>query len=267
MKIGLIRCVVLLVGAILSLHAFSGEDVYQKKCASCHESYIPMKKLMKNFVKHKNRLLKLKAPTLNQLSYRLKQQIGDSSGDEDMHRMEVEAFIFDYLNHPNKQKTVCLHDVIQYFPVMPSMKGKISEEEVEAVSNYIYDFDKNMVEQKSVKYESFSVALKKVIKSNKIIMIEAVSKHCHFCKKMEREVMIDEGVVSVLKKDFVAVTVDISKNPLPMGLTAELTPTFFFINKDKNILRRIVGARNTEDFLQILKKVKMSQKGENYGKH
>ena len=103
-----------IISLVSSMHASEGKTVYQKKCASCHEAYIPMPKLMENFVEQKNKLLNLKAPTLNQLSYRLKQQIGDPKGDEEIHRMEVSAFIADYLNNPDKEKSVCLRDVIQY---------------------------------------------------------------------------------------------------------------------------------------------------------
>ncbi len=252
-------CLTLLFFANCSF-ANEGEKVYQAKCVSCHESYIPMTKLMENFVERKNTLLHLKAPTLNQLSYRLKQQIGDPKGDEEIHRMEVSAFISDYLNNPDKQKTVCLRDVIQYFDTMPSMKGQISEEEIEAVSEYIYDFDKKIVAKKGVKHELFDTALQKAQKNDKIIILKVMTEHCHFCKKMDREVMVDDQVVKALQKDFVLVQVDITKNALPLGLTAELTPSFFFIDKNKNILQKIVGSWNVEDFLEILKKVNM-QKG------
>ncbi|MCF6205784.1 MAG: DUF255 domain-containing protein [Sulfurovum sp.] len=219
-----------------------------------------MSKLIENFTKHKNKLLKLKAPTLNQLSYRLKQQIGDPKGDEEIHRMEVEAFISDYLQYPDKQKSVCLRDVIQYFPTMPSMKGKITQEEIAAVSEYIYDFDTQVVEEKSVEHATFDKALQEAKEYDKIIMVEAVSEHCRFCKKMAREVMIDEKVVPLLKKDFVVVTVDINKEPLPLGLSAELTPTFFFIDKNRKVLLRVVGAWNVEDFLEILKEAESNHK-------
>lgn len=237
------------------LSANEGEEVYQKKCASCHEAYIPMTKLMENFVEQENRLLKLKAPTLNQLSYRLKQQIGDPKGDEEIHRMEVSAFIADYLNNPDKQKSVCLRDVIQYFDTMPSMKGQITEEELASVSEYIYDFDKKVVAEKAVKHELFDTAFREAQKSNKIIVLKAMTEHCHYCKKMDREVLVDDQVVKALQKDFVVVQVDITKKPLPLGLTAELTPSFFFIDKNKKVLQKVVGSWNVEDFLVILKEV------------
>ncbi len=235
------------------LFANEGEKVYQTKCASCHEAYIPMTKLMENFVEKENKLLKLKAPTLNQLSYRLKQQIGDPKGDEEIHRMEVSAFISAYLNNPDKQKTVCLRDVIQYFDTMPSMKGQISEEELESVSEYIYDFDKKVVTEKGVKHELFDTALQEAQKTNKIIVIKVMTEHCRYCKKMDREVLVDDQVVKALQKDFVVVQVDITKSSLPLGLTAELTPTFFFIDKNKKVLQKVVGSWNVEDFLEILK--------------
>ncbi len=256
-----------LLGVSTSLYAVSGKTVYEQKCSSCHEAYIPMSKLVENFTERDNRLLKLKAPTLNQLSYRLKQQIGDPKGDEDIHRMEVTAFISDYIINPDKQKTVCLRDVIRYFPTMPSLKGKISGEEIEAVSTYIYDFDTQIIEQKGVKHESFASALKEAKKSDKIIMVEAVSQHCRFCKKMEREVMIDARVVSLLRRDFVVVTVDVNKASLPMGLSAEMTPSFFFIDRDQKLLSRVVGAWNVEDFIEILKEAKAKYKGVSHEKN
>jgi len=244
-----------IIGLGSFLYADDGEEVYQKKCASCHEAYIPMPKLMKNFVEQKNKLLNLKAPTLNQLSYRLKQQIGDPKGDEEIHRMEVGAFMSDYLKNPDKQKSVCLRDVIQYFDTMPSMKGQISEEEIESVSEYIYDFDKKIVAQKGVKHEFFDIALEEAQKNNKLIVVKAMTEHCHFCKKMDREVLIDDDIVKALQKDFIVVQVDITKKSLPLGLTAELTPTFFFIDRNKKVLQKIVGSWNVEDFLEILKEI------------
>ena len=38
-------------------------------------------------------------------------------------------------------KSVCQDEVMQYFKEMPSMHGQIDDEELEEVSNYIYDFE------------------------------------------------------------------------------------------------------------------------------
>ena len=49
--------------------------------------------------------------------------------------------------------------------------------------------------------------------------------------------------------------VDISKNRLPLGLKADMTPTFFFIDKNEKVIKAIPGAWNVEDFLEILKEI------------
>lgn len=245
---GISLCMVFLFGT-------EGKVVYEQKCASCHEGYIPMGKLSENFLEKNNEMLKLKAPTMNQLSFRLKQQIGDPKGDSEIHRMEVEAFISDYLINPDKEKTFCMDEVIKHFDTMPSMKGKITEEEMSAVSEFIYDFDSKAVSEHIVKYEAFDKALEKAKTEDKIVMIKATSKHCHFCIKMDREVMVDESVKTALHKDYVVVEVDISKKRLPLGLNADFTPTFFFIDKNEKVIKAIPGAWNVEDFLEILKEI------------
>ncbi len=248
--------------SVTCLWANEGEEVYKTKCASCHTDFVSVEKLMENFMEKNNTLLNLKAPTLNQLSFRLKQQIGDPKGDEDIHRMEVGAFIADYLIHPDKQKSICMPEVIQYFETMPSMKGQLSKDEIEAVSEFLYDYESQLIKEKSVKYETFDVALEKAGKEDKIIMIKATSEHCHYCKKMDREVLVEDEVVQALQKDFIAVSVDVGKTTLPLGLKADMTPTFFFIDKDKKMIKRIPGSWNKEDFLEILKEAKIAKRSQ-----
>ena len=250
--------------SVTCLWANEGEEVYKTKCASCHTDFVSVEKLMENFMEKNNTLLHLKAPTLNQLSFRLKQQIGDPKGDEDMHRMEVGAFVADYLIHPDKQKSVCMPEVIKYFETMPSMKGQLSEDEIEAVSVFLYEYESQLIKAKSIKYEAFDIAIDKALKEDKIIMIKATAEHCHYCKKMDREVLIEDEVVKALQKDFIAVSVDVSKDTLPLGLKASMTPTFFFVfvDKDKTRTKRVPGAWNKEDFLEILKEAKIAKRSQ-----
>jgi len=249
--------VLLCLGLLL---ATEGKEVYEKKCASCHQGYISMSKLKKNYLDHNNTLLKLTAPTLNQLSYRLKQRIGDPKGDNDLHRMEVAAFISDYVINPEREKSLCLDDVMQHFKTMPSLKGKISEDELEEVSTYIYDSENKILAEKGVQYEGFEKALEKAKKEHKIIMLKVMTKYCHFCRKMDREVMIEEDVVKAIEKDFIPVSIDISIHKLPLGLKTELTPSFIFIDENAKVLLNLPGAWDKIDFLDILREAKMKYK-------
>lgn len=242
------------------LFGVEGQKVYEEKCASCHQGFIPMSKIKENFQDHNNTLLKLTAPTLNQLSYRLKQRIGEPKGDNDIHRMEVAAFISEYVLHPDREKSLCLDDVMQHFQTMPSLKGKVTEDELEAVSAYIYDFEKKSAEEDSVQYRGFEQVLKKAKKEHKIIMLKAMTKDCHFCRKMEREVMVEKEVVDLLEEDFITVTIDISATELPLGLKTELTPSFIFIDENAKVLMNIPGSWNKMDFLEILREAKRKQR-------
>jgi len=246
--------------SLLSVFANEGKVLFEKHCASCHTPFVSMSKLKENFLDHNNTLLNLKAPTLNQLSYRLKQRVGDRHGDEDLHRMEVTAFMSDYVLNPSIDKSICLDDVIQHFKTMPSLKGLVTEDDLDKIGTYLYDFDEVMIKKKSLQYEGFSTALAKAKKEHKIIMIKAKSKECHFCRKMDREVMIEPEVMQAIQKDFIPVSIDISIHALPLGIKTDITPSFIFVDENAHILGNIPGAWGKKDFLVLLKEAKLSIK-------
>ena len=67
----------------------------------------------------------------------IKQQIG-SKEDVEFQIEEDIDFVKDYLFNPDKAKTICLEGVIRHFDTMPSMEGKITEEEIEDVTFFLY---------------------------------------------------------------------------------------------------------------------------------
>lgn len=242
---------ILILSSLLS--ADSGKEIYEKKCASCHKLYIAPSLLLENFMEKNNTILKLTAPTINQIVFRLKSRIGDPKGDEDIHKMEIDSFIADYLMNPDKSKSVCLPKVIRHFDVMPSLKGKISVEEIEAVSDFLYNYNPNDFVEKKLKLVAYEKALKIAQKEHKIIIIKLTREHCHFCKKMDREVFSDKDIVESLNRNFIVVEVDIGKETPPLGLKMGMTPTFIFVSEDEKIMAKIPGAWTKQDFLEILK--------------
>ena len=127
----------LILGTVLYA---DGEEIYKQKCAECHAYYVPVDILMENFMKLQNKKLQLKGPTINQLNFRLKQMIGEADGDREFHKMEVVEYVKDYVYKPDKQKSVCIPEVLDSFETMESMQGKISEEDLEAVAEWIYEY-------------------------------------------------------------------------------------------------------------------------------
>jgi len=245
--------------SMVSSYADRGKDVYNNICSKCHEGYLPEEQLSQNFLEQNNTLLNLKAPTISQISLHMKQKIGDPRSDEDIRRMAVSAFIADYIIYPDKQKSVLNPAVGKFFETMPSLKGKLNTEDIEAISNYVYDYDydRKIKKEKKIDYISFEKALIKAKKENKIILIKATAPHCRFCKKMDNETLKDKQIINMLEKKFIVVSVDVSKETLPLGLNVNMTPSFFFIFPEKNNdhvkIKRIPGSWSKEDFLDILK--------------
>jgi thioredoxin-related protein len=239
----------------------TGQEVYKTKCASCHQLYISPSKLIENFMEQNNSILKLTAPTVNQIVFRLKSRIGDPKGDQEIHRMEVDSFIADYLMNPDKEKSVCLPKVLKHFKTMPSLKGKISVDEIEAVSGFFYDYNPDDYVEHKMPAIAYEKALKVAKEKNKIILIKLSRENCHFCEKMDREVFSDEEVIEAMNKDFTVVSLDIGKEALPLNLKKGMTPTFIFVNKNEKIMAKIPGSWTKKDFLEILKEA-VKAKGE-----
>ena len=253
----------LLLFSTLVLAEVTGKEVYETKCASCHKLYIPASELIENFMEQNNSILKLTAPSVNQMVFRLKSRIGDPKGDEDIHRMEIDSFVADYLMNPDKSKSVCLPKVLKHFETMPSMKGKISVDEIDAVSTFLYEYNPDDHIEKKLLLVDYSKALENAKKEDKIILLKLTREHCHFCKKMDQEVFSDTDIRDALNKNFKVVEIDIGKETLPLGLKKGMTPTFVFVSKNEKIMAKIPGAWTKKDFLEILKEaVKAKDKGE-----
>ncbi len=131
------------VGLILLMAAVSlvaaeqkvdGEQVFEKVCASCHIKMITKEETKKIFKT-------VKAPPMVEVSNQLKNNIKIVDDiDDDMHRAVVIAFIKDYVIYPHMDKAMCDAMALEKFDLMPSLKGKMSEEELNAVAAWVYDF-------------------------------------------------------------------------------------------------------------------------------
>lgn len=117
-----------------------GSKLFDQKCASCHiTKFYSLDKLGENYM-NGNKILKLKAPVLNQLTFRLKQQLGDKS-DPEFQYYQISDFIKDYAINPERNKSLCMEMVLDIFGTMPSMKGQVTEAELEKISHFMYWYD------------------------------------------------------------------------------------------------------------------------------
>lgn len=128
---------ILLTGAISLMgveQKIDGEKVFDKDCASCHVKMITAQETKKVFKA-------LKAPPMIEVSGQLKKNIKIVDDiDDEIHRAVVIAFIKDYVIYPHLDKSMCHAMALEKFGLMPSLKDKISEEELNAVAAWVYDF-------------------------------------------------------------------------------------------------------------------------------
>jgi cytochrome c553 len=111
-----------------------GEKVFDTKCASCHIKMITKPELKKIFKT-------VKAPPMIEVSNQLKKNIKIVEDiDDEIHRAVVIAFIKDYVIYPDLDKSMCEAMALEKFDLMPSQKGNLTEEELNAVAAWIYDY-------------------------------------------------------------------------------------------------------------------------------
>ena len=125
----------LLLGS--SLFATEGYAVYKKNCLSCHVEMMKKSEVKKN-------LNKLKAPPMVEVSGRLKENIKTTDDEDDVNRYLFILFVKDYIINPDLENSMCHSGALEKFGTMPSLKGKISTKEAQAVAEWLYDRYENV---------------------------------------------------------------------------------------------------------------------------
>lgn len=123
-----------------ALFASDGYEVYKKNCMSCHVEIMQKGEVLKN-------LKNMKAPPMVEVSNRIKENIIVKDEDEDVHRNLFILFVKDYIINPKLDNSMCTSGALERFGVMPSLEGKINNEEKQAVAEWLYD------RYESVKFE------------------------------------------------------------------------------------------------------------------
>jgi len=264
MKKVLVFVVFFMLALSLNADYKTGKKIFVKKCVSCHIEYISKKTLEKNFYETNNKLLNLTAPTANMIAYAMKDSpthIGDKS-DPEMQKIEMNSYLQDYLYHPNLNNSICDKNFSKHYAIKKSMKGQVSVAEIAMLTDYFFDYKKQKLKKHPKKIKKMtdlsrvSQIIEQAKMENKLIIIEAMSETCHYCKKMKKEVLSKQNVQKAINKNFIFVEVDVDKTKLPFGLEKaykKLTPSFFIVNTEEKLLNSYPGSWTTKDFLEILK--------------
>ena len=105
----------------------------------------------------------------------------------------------------------------------------------------------------AVEYHTYAQALKLQKINHKIIMLDIVKENCHYCEDMNKNVLSDVNMSKWMESRFITVKIDFHKDEVPLNLSVDFTPTFYFINKDGQVVKKIPGSWSIEDFKDLTK--------------
>lgn len=86
---------------------------------------------------------------------------------------------------------------------------------------------------------------------NKFIFIDCYTDWCGWCKVMDKETMVDSGIIDLLNTRFIAVKMDMEKGEgVKMAMKYHITgfPTFMFFNADGEYVYNTFGYTKTPEF-------------------
>ena len=112
----------------------------------------------------------------------------------------------------------------------------------------------------ALEWLEFDEAIKIQEKNSKVIMIDVIRSHCQYCKQMNKNVFDDKEMSKWIEKRFIPVKVNLDDDILPIDVDVRMTPTFYFVDKNQKIIKRIPGSWNIQDFKDLTKKIKGNKK-------
>ena len=101
--------------------ASPGAELLKTKCASCHILTLPNPSMIPT----------MKAPAMEAVMFHINLSMDDKS--------KIKAFIMDFAVNPKLSKSVCESDKVQKFGVMPSLKGKVTEQELSVIVDHLIE--------------------------------------------------------------------------------------------------------------------------------
>ena len=110
--------------------------------------------------------------------------------------------------------------------------------------------------------DNLELALNQASDSDKIIMIDFMAQWCPPCKKMDQETFSDQSVIKKLN-EFILLKIDVDKqqdvakkyNGNARKYGGMGIPNILFLDKEKNIVHRIVGFHDADQLISVMDSV------------
>jgi mono/diheme cytochrome c family protein len=138
---------VVLLGSTVYAKSLTGEELFNLHCASCHANILGVT----NDGGYENTYI-TPAPYVDKLVAKLKTKTKTKE--------EFISFIEDYINEPNKRKSLYGKKAIKKFGLMPSLNGVMSSKEIDRLATYLHNDDKKVVKEVKIKPRRISAGEK-----------------------------------------------------------------------------------------------------------
>jgi cytochrome c len=127
------KSLLILVAALLLLGCeqkhkvnLDGEKLLKQKCSACHNLDLPPQTFKDE-----------KAPPMMAVAFHIKDFIKASSESDKIPK--AIDFVKDYVINPSASKSFCDKKSLETYGVMPSQKGKVTQDELEAIAEYMFE--------------------------------------------------------------------------------------------------------------------------------
>jgi len=146
-----------------------GKKLIEQKCSSCHNLDLPPKTY-----DHE------KAPPMMAVAFHIKGFI--KTEDESQRIPKAIAFVKDYVVNPSASKSFCDKESLKTYGVMPSQKGKVTQDELQAIAEYMFSHftQKNLNEAQMLQNR-----LNAMPKGERL----ALQNNCLSCHKVDKKIV------------------------------------------------------------------------------
>jgi cytochrome c len=147
----------------------NGEKLLEQKCSQCHNTDLPPKTFKDE-----------KAPPMMAVAFHIKDFIKASS-ESDKIPKAIE-FVKDYVVNPSASKSFCDKESLKSYGLMPSQKGKVTQEELQAIAEYMFE---HFTVKNLTAAQALENRLNKMPKGERL----ALKYNCLGCHKLHRDLV------------------------------------------------------------------------------
>jgi len=123
----------------ITLQAQTGAEIFNTKCAVCHQlkPMMDKQKMMQmskeERMRMKEKMMKnMKAPPMSKVSAKIKFDLKDD-------KAAFVAFVKDYIVNPSADKAHCMPMALKMFGTMPAIGKGMKAEEIDTITNWLHD--------------------------------------------------------------------------------------------------------------------------------